>query len=128
MPRSSEPSHRSPAFDRLLALIESHPRYGPALLAAVRDKADLVLNYHLHPGAASWCVSICRKEPNPLEIFGNVPELEELAHIREFGPSEEECLPRSTALGRALARHYLLTTAPEVFKNGQPVAADGPEG
>lgn len=110
-------------FELLVQKIAAHPRYGPAVADAARRGAPLILNYHSHGNPADFCVSVCAREPNPLQLFGQEDPLFELAHIKGFGRSREECVPLCGPLGAALQAHYALAQPPEIYLNGRPYPA-----
>ncbi|HEX9795266.1 MAG TPA: hypothetical protein VGC54_14885 [Planctomycetota bacterium] len=115
----ADPQHAR-IFEILLQKIEAHPRYGPGMRRAAGTGGRLALNYHSHGDPASFCVSICAVSANPLKIFGQEDELEELVHVKEFGPGEAECVPLCLGLGGAIQEHYLLADRPEIWLNGKP--------
>lgn len=109
-------------FERLIEMIEGHASYGPAMQRAVMQKVPLVLNYHNHSGESGWCVSICTKMGYPVTFFEEMDGgLEELVHVREFGKSQEDCIPLASQLSAELHAHYDLSQAPELFLNGTPL-------
>lgn len=110
-------------FEGLVQKIAAHPRYGPAVAGAAAQGARLVLNYHSHGSPMDYCVSVCVRALNPLKLFGQEDPLQELAHVRGFGRTQEECLPLCTELGAALQSHYRLAQAPEILLNGGPCPA-----
>lgn len=110
-------------FEKLITLIEEHPRYGPALKEAVEARAKLVLNYHTHGDPASYCVAICAAEPNPIQVLGSGEDLRELAHVQGIGTSEDDCLPLMATLGGELSEHYGLERNPLIYLNGEPLRA-----
>jgi len=112
-------------FERLIEMIESHATYGPALQRAVENRLSLVLDYHTHTGADSYCVSICMKMGEPVPFFEDAgSHLEELVHVREFGQEEKDCLRLIGQLGLELRDHYQLFEPPELYLNGKPLQPD----
>lgn len=110
-------------FEGLVQKIAAHARYGPAVAGAAERGAPLILNYHTHGSPLDYCVSVCVREINPLKLFGQDDPLLELAHVRGFGRTAEECVPLCGELGRTLQAHYRLAQAPEIFLNGKPYPA-----
>jgi hypothetical protein len=124
--RSPEGASEEPKlmFERLIEMIESHATYGPAMSRAVMQGAPIVLNYHTHTGESTYCVSICTKMGFPVAFFEDMDGgLEELVHVREFGRTEQECVPLTSQLSAELQGHYKLSAAPELFLNGKPLPA-----
>ena len=109
----------------LLALakqIGAHERFGPAVTSAVEGGRPLALNYHTHEAGGSYCVSVCAVQPPTVAFFGK-PELEELAHVRGFGESAEQCISRHPALTRALKLRFESGPGwmtPALYLNGEP--------
>ena len=113
-------------FEHLIELIRAHPRYGPALAHAAAQKQPLVLNYHIHPGAEDYCVSVCARLDSPLAMLDlGGTGLEELAHIRGFGATEEDCGRLTAAFGRELQQAYRLDRTPEPWLQGAPLRPHG---
>lgn len=110
-------------LEPLAEKIGAHPRYGPALAEAVAQGAPLILNYHTHGAPEDFCVSVCTRAPNPLQILGQGEELIELAHVKSFGRTLEDCVPLCVALGEALAARYRLAQLPGIYLNGRPYPA-----
>ncbi len=108
-------------FESLIQMIEEHPKYGPAMAGALTGKLSLVLNYHTHSATDDYCVSICSKTGDAIELLGMGGDLGELVHIRAFGKTEAECIPLTTSLARALHEHYGLDDLPEIYLNGKPL-------
>lgn len=109
-------------FEPLIEMIETHPRYGPALSQAVSRGLPLVLNYHTHSDVESYCVSICVKMGYPVAFFEGMDGLlEELVHVREFGGTVDDCVPLTSTLSAELHAHYGLEQAPELYLNGKPL-------
>jgi len=107
-------------FESLVQKIAAHARYGPAVADAVARKASLVLNYHSHGAPTDFCVSVCARQPVLLQIVGQEEPLLELAHIKSFGRTPEECEPLCAELGTALQAHYRLEQPPAVYFEGRP--------
>lgn len=107
-------------FDELIDRIEAHEKYGPAVREAATSGAALILNYHTHGGPAGYCVSICRRKPAGLPVLGQPEPLEELAHIRGVGRTEQECVPLMTLFGERLQARYGLQAPPAIYLNGRP--------
>ena len=101
------------AYDPLFDLIEAHPVFGPRLRHAVAEGFELVLDYHLHEGAARWCVAIHARADE-------ADELRELAHVRDFGGAREDCVPLLGPLSTELMRRYRLDRTPEIWLSGAP--------
>jgi hypothetical protein len=108
-------------YEQLIELIEQHQNYGPAVRDAASRKARLVLNYHTHGPGTGFCVSICMQQTAVLPVFGQALPMEELAHIRGIGKTEEQCLPLMQPLAEQLSNYYGLEVAPEIYLNGNPV-------
>lgn len=108
-------------FDRILELIDRHPRYGPNMAEAVRERTPLVLDYHSHHPSEGFCCSIRARKPNPLQILGQPEDLQELAHIKGVGGTAADCVPLMTRFGEALQARYGLEARPRIYLNGRPV-------
>ena len=108
-------------FERLLELIDGHPQYGPAVKQAVADGSEVVLNYHTHGAGQPYCVSIASRPRGLLPVVGQNLPLEELAHIKGIGQTEEQCRPLMSTLGEELMRHYSLDQQPGIYLNGHPL-------
>jgi hypothetical protein len=118
------PNDRSwflPVFDELISRIETHDKYGPAMREAAAAGAAIILNYHTHGGPTGYCVSLCRRKSGGLPVLGQPEPLEELAHIRGVGRTEQECRPLMTLFGDRLRAHYGLSAPPLIYLNGKPV-------
>lgn len=128
------PKPKKQMFEKLIQLITTHASYGPAMADAVKAQLPLILNYHTHGPDQDYCVSISAKEHDPLQFFEpKKTSLQELVHIRGFGPGENDCIPLCTKLGRELIEHFGLENPPEIYLNGDPFPeskweADGPHG
>ncbi len=110
-------------FEKLIEMIEGHPRYAPALKNAVERDLPLVLNYHTHQGVGTWCVSICTRMGFPVPFFEDQESmLEELVHIRSFGREKGDCIRLTSTLADELARHYEMNTKPELWLEGNPLS------
>lgn len=108
-------------FETLIRKIEAHPTYGPAVRQAASEQWPLVLDYHSHGDPSAWCVAICTKQDNLIPLLGGPERLQELAHVRGLGRSEDQCLPLMAPLGRELREHYELEQNPAIYKNGAPL-------
>jgi len=106
-------------FDGLAEQVAQHENYGPAVQAAIAAGTPLVLNYHTHAPDSDYCVSICTLIESPIKLLGT-DELQELAHIRGFGATEEECIPRSTAFASALRDRLSIDSEFAIYLNGEP--------
>lgn len=109
-------------FAELVQRIADHPRYGPAVEGAVARGDHIVLDYHTHGPDHGYCISICSLQPTLIPGFGT-PETEELAHVRGFGQSEDQCVPLTTGLADALRERYGVGTENglSVYLNGKPL-------
>lgn len=107
-------------FDQLIERIRAHEKYGPAVREAAAAGAAIILNYHTHGGPTGYCVSICRRKLGGLPVLGQPEPLEELAHIRGVGRTEQECVPLMTLFGERLQAHYRLPAPPAIYLNGRP--------
>ena len=92
----------------MIEMIEQHQNYGPAMKAAAADQQQLVLNYHTHGGPSGYCVSICAKEENPLQILGQAETLNELVHITGVSQEEGHIETLMPELAMELLGHYQL--------------------
>jgi len=106
-------------FSSLAEQVAQHANYGPAVQGAIAAGLPLVLNYHTHSAESDYCVSICALIESPIKLLGK-DELQELAHIRGFGATEEECIPRSRAFGVALRDRLALEGEFVIYLNGEP--------
>lgn len=117
---SDLPPHVLDWFERILDKLEEHATYGPAMKTSRARGDRWILNYHSHGAGQPFCVSICFREEK-LAVFGLPAPLEELAHIRSFGPDEEMCVPMSTAFGKRLVARYPGAAEPLIFLQGEPL-------
>ncbi len=108
-------------FERILDKLGEHPTYSKAVRESHARGDRWILNYHSHGAGQPFCVSICFREEK-LAVFGLVAPLEELAHIRGFGQSAEQCVPMSKAFGECLVARYPGAQEPLVFFQGEPLA------
>ncbi len=106
-------------FEGLVQKIAEHPTYGPAVERAVAAQHPLVLNYHTHGPDTGYCISVCALVEPVIRLLGEA-ELEELAHIRGFGKSEDECRLLTSAFAEAFGARYELAGAPLTYLNGRP--------
>jgi len=113
-------------FDGIISQIEAHEKYGPAVREAAGAQSALILNYHTHGGPSGYCVSICRRKPGGLPVFGQAEEVEELAHIRGVGRTAQEGLPLMDAFARELQEHYKLQASPQIRLDGRPAGPSRP--
>ena len=112
-------------FEQLIELIEKHPTYNSALSNAIARDLPLVMNYHTHMGAESYCVSICTRMGFPVAFFEDADgNLEELIHVRGFAKGREQCVPMLTQLNKELRVHFKLNTDLEFYLDGKPLDAD----
>jgi len=108
-------------FETLIQRIQEHPKYKSAMDAAVAAQRALVLNYHTHSAEEDYCVSICAKQDQPIQLLElSEGGLEELVHVRGFAKSEDQCLPLTTALSQELCVHYGLDRPLTIYLNGEP--------
>jgi hypothetical protein len=121
---SEIPSQVLDWMERILDKLGEHPTYGPAMKTSHARGDRWVLNYHSHGAGQPFCISICFREEK-LAVFGLPAPLEELAHIRAFGPDAEMCVPMSTAFGERLVARYPGAKEPLVFFQGEPLPAAG---
>ena len=113
-------------FENLIQRIQGHPKYKAAMDAAVAAKRPLVLNYHTHSAEEDYCVSICAKQDQPIQLLElSEGGLEELVHVRGFGKTEDECLPLTSALSAELCDYYRIERPLAIYLNGSPLP--GPE-
>lgn len=109
-------------FESLIQRIQGHPKYKSAMDAAVAAKRPLVLNYHTHSAEEDYCVSICAKLDQPIQLLETSEgSLEELVHVRGFGKTEDECLPLTSALSVELCEHYGIDRPLTIYLNGKPL-------
>jgi hypothetical protein len=106
-------------FDALIEKIRAHPTYGPAVADVAARKASLILNYHTHGPGHGYCVSLA--ELTGLPVFGQPPQLKELAHIRGVAREESQCLPLMNLFAQRLQRAYQMETLPSIALNGRAV-------
>lgn len=110
-------------FDRVIEKIAEHPTYAEAVSQAAGGGRSLVLNYHTHGPGQDYCVSVCALQGETLDLGGLLRlsgELEELAHIRGIGRSEDECGDRMSVFAALLRERYRLGSDPEIYLNGRP--------
>ena len=107
-------------IERILDKLAQHPSYSRAVKESHARGERWILNYHSHGEGQPFCVSICTREEK-LAIFGLPAPLEELAHIRSFGQSQEQCIPLSTAFGKCLLARYPGAQEPLIFLQGEPL-------
>ena len=109
-------------FERILDKLQEHPTYSRAVKESHARGERWILNYHSHGEGQPFCVSICTRAEK-LAIFGLPAPLEELAHIRAFGQSAEQCEPLSKAFGKCLLARYPGAQEPLIFLQGEPLPA-----
>jgi hypothetical protein len=107
-------------IERILDKLQEHPTYGRAVETSHARGDQWVLNYHSHGAGQPFCISLCWRAEK-LAIFGLPAPLEELAHIRAFGQTAEQCLPMSLAFGEALLERYPGAKQPLIFFQGEPL-------
>ena len=105
-------------IDSVLSKIKNHPKYSKAINGAVSDGLDLSLNYHTHPNETTYCVSILSEKIDLLTLAENQKSFVELAHIRNIGKSEEDCIPLMTYFGKRIKDIYILSKLPDIYLNG----------
>ena len=108
-------------FERILDKLQEHPTYSRAVHESHARGERWILNYHSHGEGQPFCVSICTRAEK-LAIFGLPAPLEELAHIRAFGQSAEQCELLSKAFGKCLLARYPGAQEPLIFFQGEPRA------
>jgi hypothetical protein len=111
-------------FERILDKLHEHPSYSRAVADSHARGDQWILNYHSHGEGQPFCVSICWRAEK-LAIFGLPAPLEELAHIRSFGQTAEQCVPMSKAFGEALLERYPGAKEPLIFFQGEPLGSEG---
>jgi len=111
-------------MERILDKLAEHPTYGPAVKTSHARGDQWILNYHSHGAGQPFCVSLCWRAEK-LAIFGLPAPLEELAHIRSFGQTAEQCVPMSKAFGECLLERYPGAKEPLIFFQGEPLPASG---
>jgi hypothetical protein len=109
-------------FEKLIQQIEAHDRYGPAMKEAAEKQDSLVLNYHTHGLDSGYCVSIATRQRGVLPVLGQALPMEELVHVNGIGQTEDQRLPLMEPLCEELVAHYGLTSVPEIWLDGKPVA------
>ena len=126
-PASSEESSSPGPFAKLMARLEEHPKYGPAMRDAVARNLPLILNYHTHGGPSGYCVSIAAKTTDFSPFVGpftdDADPSKELAHIRKVGRTESECETILAAFAEALRERFGLREIPAYHLNGRPLGA-----
>ena len=99
--------------------IKEHPQYHKSIVDAVSSELDISLNYHNHPGEPGYCVSILSEKIDLLTLTENRKSLVELAHIKNIGTKEDDCIPLMSYFGKSLKEKYNLKQLPDVYLNGQ---------
>jgi hypothetical protein len=108
-------------FDLVCDRIAQHPSYSSQVEKAARSGAQLILNYHTHGAGQAYCVSVCVRNEQ-LARLGLPAPLEELAHIRGIGASEDDCRPRMEAFAARLVARYGMSRPPVIALHGEPLA------
>lgn len=111
-------------IEHILDKLEEHAGYGPAMKASHARGDRWILNYHSHGAGQPFCISICWRQEK-LAVFGLPAPLEELAHIRAFGQTAEQCVPMSKTFGEHLLERYPGAREPLIFFQGEPLPAAG---
>ena len=105
-------------INSILDKVKAHPQYNKSIQESVSSNLPLSLNYHTHPNEKTYCVSILSEKIDLLTLTENKESFIELAHIRNIGKSEEDCIPLMSYLGKKLKEIYLLKKLPDVYLNG----------
>ena len=112
-------------FERILDKLQEHPSYSKAVADSHKRGDRWILNYHSHGEGQPYCVSICWRAEK-LAVFGLPAPLEELAHIRAFGQTDDQCVPLSQAFGEMLTERYPGAQEPLIFFQGEPLGSSPP--
>ncbi|MFT5052090.1 MAG: hypothetical protein ACI8QZ_003522 [Chlamydiales bacterium] len=107
-------------FENVVQKIIEHSSYGPAVQGAIAQGLPLALNYHTHGPGSGYCVSVCAVVEPLIEFLGKA-ELEELAHIRGLGQTEEECGPVTDAFAQAICQGLGVERTFQIYLNGAPL-------
>jgi hypothetical protein len=99
--------------------IKEHTQYHQSIVDAVNSELDVSLNYHNHPGEPGYCVSILSEKIDLLTLTEDRKSLVELAHIKNIGTKEDDCVPLMSYFGKSLKEKYKLKQLPDVYLNGQ---------
>ena len=104
--------------------IKIHPDYNKSIKQALEDGFTLSLNYHNHPGEETYCVSIISEKIDLISLSEDKQSFIELAHIKNIGQSEEDCLPIMSYLGEKIKKLYYLKNLPNIYLNGRLFMSD----
>ena len=105
-------------INSILDKVKAHPQYNQSIEQAVSSGLEISLNYHTHPNEDTFCVSILSEKIDLLTLTENKQNFIELAHIRNVGKSEEDCVPLMSYLGKKIKESYMLKRLPDVYLNG----------
>jgi len=105
-------------INTILDKVKTHPQYNKSIEEAVSSELEISLNYHTHPDEDTYCVSILSEKIDLLTLTENKQTFVELAHIRNIGKSEEDCVPLMSYLGKKIKEAYMLKRLPDVYLNG----------
>lgn len=102
-------------LNSVIEQISKHPQYHKNIIESVLQQSPFILNYHIHPGETTFCVSIVE-----------IKTTRELAHIRGIGASEDLCRPLMMYFGRRLKTKFQLSFLPDIYLNGKLYLKDEP--
>ena len=105
-------------INSVLDKVKAHPQYNKSIKESVSSNLALSLNYHIHPNEDTYCVSILSEKIDLLTLTENKESFIELAHIRNIGKSQEDCIPLMSYLGKKIKEIYILKRLPDVYLNG----------
>lgn len=105
-------------INTILDKIKTHPQYNKSIEEAVSSELEISLNYHTHPNEDTYCVSIISEKIDLLTLTEDKQTFVELAHIKNIGESEEDCIPLMSYLGKKIKEMYMLRRLPNIYLNG----------
>ena len=105
-------------LNSILDKVKVHPQYNKSIQESVSSDLALSLNYHIHPDEDTYCVSILSEKIDLLSLTENKQSFVEIAHIRNIGKSEQDCIPLMSYLGKKIKEVYRLKNLPDVYLNG----------